>query len=90
MKFNIKKWKRIWNKDNTNIDNTYNDVWEDLGIYNVSLNDSGDSQMGIIKNDKEEIYLKGIFRTEMHDDYFEIAGFFSKNDDYFDIRCYNV
>ena len=84
MKFNVKKWERVFGKDQKYVDN-----WNDIGIQEVAFSGHGDSQIAKVG----DISLHGVFGVSLTAEYLEIHGFSRKENNQLElsqVRCYPV
>jgi hypothetical protein len=80
MKFDVRKWERVWTEDRS----SYEDTYKSIGVKCVSFSGHGDNQIATIGT----MNIRGVFNTHMTDDYLEINGFYPNNDAYCIFRCY--
>lgn len=84
MKFRVKEWERKRNKGK------YRDVFNDIGLWDVQLEGSGDNQFATLKSNKKTINIHGIFMFKVEEKYLSFNGFVQEQElRYVQFRLYN-
>lgn len=84
MKFRVKEWERKWNKGG------YEDVFNDIGVFDVRIIGHGDAQTALLRKDEYLITVNGVFGVAVDMEFLSFNGFIRNGETkYVQYRCYN-
>lgn len=84
MKFRVKQWERRW------ADNSYKDIFNDIGIFDVQISGDSNEQMAFLKNEDGLITVTGVFSVVLEKEFLSFNGFVRTDElKHVRYRCYS-